>query len=341
MEPIVQWITTGEALEDTLRGTGAGPVAVDTEADSMHHYPEKVCLIQLSFRGRDYLIDPLAGIDVSAFAALMADGERRKILHGADYDLRVLHRDFAVRVRGLFDTMVAARLTGERRFGLAALLESRLSIKLDKKYQRADWSRRPLPEPMVRYAVLDTRHLEALAGLLIADLERLGRVSWAEEEFRRLETVRWTDSPEGEAFRKIRGATKLSRRELAVLRELVAVRETEARKRDRPPFRILSNDTLLDLARAMPARREDLRETRALPDRWRGGEAARRLVEAVDRARALGDSELPRITNHRRPPRDPRFDSEVKRLGRERDRIAKSSASNRRSWHRERSWKKP
>jgi ribonuclease D len=321
MESGYQWISRSDELAEIVGGMGAERLALDTEADSMHHYPEKVCLVQLSHRGCDYLVDPLDGIDLGLLGPVLASSSVTKVLHGADYDLRVLHRDFGLKIRGLFDTMVAAKIIGERALGLAALLKQRFGVTLNKRYQRADWSRRPLPEEMARYAVLDTRHLPELADSLVADLERLGRTAWAQEEFRRLEAVRWTE-PDGElTFRRIKGAGKLDRRGLAVLRELVAVREAEARKRDRPPFMILRNDTLIELARRRPVERAEILRLPGLPRPWRGGRSAA-LLEAVRRGMSLDEEDLPGDRPRSRPRRSAEFEARVRRLARERDAVA-------------------
>ena len=145
----IGWIRDGDALAATLAELGDGPLALDTEADSFHHYPEKICLIQISTGSGTSLIDPLAGVELSALGAVLEDPALPKVLHGADYDLRLLRRDHGLQVRKLFDTMIAARLTGETRFGLASLLEGHLAVRLDKRFQRADWSRRPLPREMI------------------------------------------------------------------------------------------------------------------------------------------------------------------------------------------------
>lgn len=324
MERDPQWIAETADLEAVVSGAGRGPLALDTEADSMHHYPEKVCLVQLDVGGASYLIDPLAGLDLSPLGPPLADRGLLKIFHGADYDIRVLHRDFGLEVHGLFDTMVAARLVGERAFGLAALLERHFGVRLDKRHQRADWSRRPLPAAMVRYAALDTRHLEDLAAKLARELERLGRTEWAEEEFRRLEKVRWSDEPDPEVYRRIKGSARLSRRGLAALRELVTCREIEARRRGRPPFKVLSNETLVRLAAGLPTREADLATLAGLPDGWRTGRLARTLLAAIRKAFDLSEAELPEQGPRRRPARDPAHEARLRRLCRERDALAAS-----------------
>lgn len=320
----IHWITETEQLEAVVQAAARGPLALDTEADSLHRYPEKVCLVQLHAGGQGHLIDPLAGLDLSPLRTPLVNPETLKIFHGADYDLRVLHRDFGLEIRGLFDTMVAARLVGELAFGLAALLDRYFGVSLDKKFQRADWSRRPLPAAMARYAALDTEYLEALAGKLRRELERLGRISWAEEEFRRLETVRWNSEPDPESFRKIKGSARLGRRGLAALRELAARREAEARRRGRPPFMVLSNDTLVRLAAELPATEAELAGLPGLPDGWRRGRSARTLLDAVRSALQIPDEELPERRSRNRPVRSPGHDSRLRRLCRERDALAAS-----------------
>lgn len=321
IEQSPHWIRESAQLEALVERAGRGPLALDSEADSLHHYPDKVCLVQLHVGGTGYLIDPLAGLDLSPLAPLLADRGVSKLFHGADYDLRVLHRDFGLEIHGLFDTMVAARLVGEGSFGLAALLERRFGIRLDKKYQRADWSRRPLPAAMVRYAALDTAYLERLASELRGELHRLGRTTWAEEEFRRLEQVRWNDQPDPEAYRKIKGSAALSRRGLAALRELVALREAEARRRGRPPFKVLNNETLLRVARELPVNGTELA---ALPDSWRQGRFPRLVLDAVAAARALPEQELPEQRSRKRPVRSPGHEARLRGLCRERDALAHS-----------------
>jgi ribonuclease D len=316
----VEWIRDSGALEALLGAIGSGPVSIDSESDSLHHYPEKVCLIQLSFSGRDFLVDPLAGVDPRALGPVLADPGVTKILHGADYDLRALHRDFGLRVRGLFDTMIAARLVGERAFGLAALLAEYYNVALDKRFQRADWSRRPLSGEMESYAAMDTRYLQALAERLGARLESLGRSAWAAEEFRRLEAVRWNESVDPDAFRRVKGSAGLDRRALAILRELHRLREREARRAGRPPFRVLRDDQLLRLARAAPRDEADLS---GLPPRWRRGGAARRLLEVVGLGLDCPDSELPEPLPARPRRTGARRDSVWRRIRRERDRIAR------------------
>lgn len=288
----IEWCRSSEELQGWIERFGAGPLALDTEADSLHHYPEKVCLIQLSFAETDLLVDPLSGADPAVLGRALIDPALPKLLHGADYDLRILNRDYGLEFRGLFDTMIAARLVGTRQFGLAALLGEHFGVALDKSLQRADWSRRPLPPAMETYAATDTRHLAPLAAVLSSRLDELGRRAWADEEFGVLESVRWTEKPNDDAFRRIKGSGSLDPRGLAVLRELVKLRERLARRADRPPFKIMSNERLLAIARDRPADRKHLD---SLVSR-KGGRASRwtdDVLACVDRAMKMPDSALP------------------------------------------------
>ena len=322
MDGGVLWVDDTTTLTRELGHVGPGPIAVDTEADSMHHYPEKLCLVQLCFAGRDLLVDPLARIDLQPLGRVLADEGLTKIFHGADYDLRILDRDLGFHPRPVFDTMIAARLVGQRAFGLSALLEKQQGVRLDKRYQRADWSERPLPREMQRYAVLDTRHLAQLAAGLEERLERLGRLHWAEEEFRRLESVRWSGGPtRDEAVRRIKGSSRLDSRQLAVLYELHAVREQLARRRDRPPFRVLGNDTLLALAVRQPSTPEKASGIRGLPRGWPGA-AGEAWFGAIRRGLDLPEERLPQAPRRRSRQRNVELETRLRRVCRERDRLA-------------------
>ena len=318
----VEWIATGSDLGALAGRIGPGAVALDCEADSLHHYPEKTCLVQLSHGGTDHLIDPLALDDLAPLAPVLGDSQHRKILHGADYDLRVLERDFGLRIHGLFDTMVAARLAGEPGLGLAALLETHVGVRLDKRYQRADWSQRPLSAEMESYAALDTRHLEELAFILESRLRQLGRDAWAREEFVRLEAVRWRESDPADAFRRIKGSGRLSPRSQLILRELWQLRESEARARDRPPFKVLPDSALLAVARAAPDGEPELQPLDSVPQSWRSGGRAQRILEAVARGRNASLDSLPAAAP--RPVRRRTPDKGLEKLLAARDALAAS-----------------
>jgi ribonuclease D len=239
-----------EALAQRLR---AEPVlAVDTEADSFFHYFDKLCLIQFGTRDEVFLIDPLAlppETGLKAIAPVLADPRIRKIFHAAEYDLYVLQRSGGLKVRNIFDTMISAQLLGYPAVGLAALVEHHFKVELSKDQQRTDWSRRPLRSSQTAYAAADVRYLVELAERLESELESKNRLSWARAEFKALEGRAWPErefDPEG--YLKIKGSKGLPARGLAILRELYLMRDKRARELDRPPFKVLGNGTLLDLA---------------------------------------------------------------------------------------------
>ena len=298
-------------------------VGVDTEAASFHRYRDRIYLLQISSASQTALIDPLAVTDLAPVGALLGDPQVEKIFHDADYDLRVLDRDYGFRAGRMFDTRIAAQLAGEPAIGLAALLEKYAGIKLDKEHQKADWSLRPLTPPMLAYAAADTQHLLTLRDALEQRLTQLGRLTWAQEEFKQLEALRWTGPAEGdeETYLRIKGAKGLQPRSLAALRLLHRWRETAAEREDKAPFRIIGNDALLGVARALPGAPPDLSGIRELPSSLarRHGTA---LLEAVARARALAESELPRLERRARPHKDAGFDARVEKLKAARNRVA-------------------
>jgi ribonuclease D len=225
-------------------------VALDTEADSFYHYHEKVCLIQLA-AGRDvYIVDPLAGIDLADFFSILAG--KNLILHDADYDLRMLRASFGFRPRApIFDTMLAARLLGYERLGLAALTDDILGVSLTKGSQKFNWSRRPLPAERLAYAGDDTRYLEALVDSLLERLRQLGREDWHRESCQALVRKTGTDRAAASADEiwRIKGSGLLNREELGVLRAVWHWRDNEADNADIPPFKVMGNAILLELAR--------------------------------------------------------------------------------------------
>lgn len=318
------YVARPEDLAELIAAVRRAPrVAVDTEAASFHRYRDRIYLVQVSTADRTALIDPLTVVDLSPFGAVLADPAIEKTFHDADYDLRVLDRDYGFRAKRLFDTRIAAQLAGEPAIGLAALLEKYAGVKLAKEHQKADWSRRPLPPPMLAYAAEDTRHLLSLRDALERRLRDVGRLEWASEEFVRLEALRWTGVAEGDTdgYLRVKGAKGLPPRSLAAFRELHRWRETEAEREDKAPFRVIGNDALLSVSRALPAAAANLSGLKDVP-----ASLARRhgaaLLDAVARARALPERELPRLERSARPPKDPDFDSRVERLKGVRNRMA-------------------
>jgi ribonuclease D len=289
-------------------------LAVDTEAASFHRFIDRIYLLQVSTRHDTAIIDPLTIGDASSFGALLADPAIEVVFHDADYDLRILDRDYGVRARRLFDTRIAAHLLGEPAVGLAALLEKYLGVHLDKKYQRADWSRRPLPREMLEYAALDTHHLLPLRDRLRAELVAKGRLAWAEEEFQRLESVRCTPVPgDGDAALRVKGARSLSRRGLAVLQQLWHWRDSVAAELDRASFRVISNEALLTLADKAPSSLDALQAIRGVSGRLLEGRATAMLA-AIEQGLAVPERDLPRFPRGERRVNDPAFDRRVERL---------------------------
>lgn len=264
----------------------AGRLALDVEADGFHRYPERVALLQVALPdGSIYLVDPLASLDLSALGARLADPAVPIVVHSGSYDVRGLDRDLGFRIRGLYDTSIAAAFCGMGRLGLATVLEEVLGVTLDKpkRLQRFDWSTRPLPGDALAYAAGDVAHLLALADALAARVAGLGRTAWVAEECARLEAVRHAPpAPPEEAFLRVRGARELDARGRAVLRELVVFREGEALRLGRPPHFVFSNEAMLALSAAPDAAPEGVPGI----GRHVRGPAAARLREALRRGRA-------------------------------------------------------
>jgi ribonuclease D len=247
-------------------------VAVDTESNSMHAYREQVCLIQFSTGDTDYIVDPLAVPDLGALAPLFANQGQQKIFHAAEYDIICLRRDYGFTFTNIFDTMSAARTLGWPQVGLAAILETHFGVKMNKKYQRSDWKRRPLTAEQLDYARLDTHYLVALRDMQIAALTETGRMEEAQEEFARLARVGEIDvnvvreaAPAGPpsanpmAFWRVKGARDLTPPQAAVLQAVFAYREQQAERIDRPPFMVMGEAVLTELARRAPRSIDDLK----------------------------------------------------------------------------------
>src|ERR687885_911599 len=260
------YLDTPAAVDEFLDAiAGTDILALDTEGASFHRYVDRIYLLQLSTRERTAVIDPLPIGAPAGLAALLESARVEVVFHDADYDLRLLRQDYGWHVRNIFDTRIAAQLLGVRAFGLAALLERYFGVKLDKKHQRADWSRRPLTEDMLEYAALDTMYLLQLRDRLEEELERTGRRAWASEEFSLLEGTRWDVEDADTAFLRVKGARDLTRRELAVLRELVPWRDAVAKQADRATFRVIGNEQLPAIAKAQPESRDALAAIRGMP----------------------------------------------------------------------------
>jgi ribonuclease D len=290
-------------------------IAVDTESDSMFSYFEKICLVQVATPRRAYILDPLAvSGDLAPLGPVFANPEITKVLHGANYDVVCLKRDYAFEIRGIFDTMIAAQHLGLEKIGLADLVESSFGEKLDKRHARTNWGRRPLNEAELEYSYLDVKYLIQISRDFETRLDEADVREEAEIEFRRLEQVeppaREFD-PDG--YLRIRGSRDLAPRETAVLRELYLMRDRRARRQDRPPFKVLANDTLLRLARLMPRRPADLDGMRGVTRHVRRS-LGHQILKAVSRGLERGKPPAPRRRKPRGPRLTPRQQKQVDRL---------------------------
>ena len=289
-----RWIRTADELHELVAElAGYGAIGIDTEADSLHHYTEKVCLIQLTaFGGPSCLVDPLALRDLSPLAPILADPSVLKVVHGGDNDVTSMRRDFGFTFRTMFDTSIAARLLGDTELGLQAMVRNLIGVELSKGSQKDDWSKRPLTAKQEGYALADVAHLMALAAQLTKRLAAAGRTEWAREEFTALANLPPAAKRSGpDEFRRIKGSAKLPRRQQAVLREIYDWREARAAAADRPPFKIVGPDVLFAMAERVPASVDDVE--RALANYPRQAGQAEIVFAAIERALALPDSELP------------------------------------------------
>jgi ribonuclease D len=298
-------------------------LALDTEGASFHRFVDRVYLLQLSTRDRSAIIDPLnvPAEALAPLAALLESPAVEVVLHDADYDVRLLHQDYGWNVRNIFDTRVASQLLGFKSFGLAALLERYFGVTLDKKHQRADWSMRPLPPDMLAYAAQDTMYLLELRDRLRDELAAKHRLEWAREEFARLEGTKWAEENPGDGYLRIKGARDLTRRELAVLRELAPWRDSVAAKMDRATFRVIGNEQLLEIARTQPRHRDDLAKVKGV-SRGVLENSAADILAAVGRGLNVPEADLPRFPKAPRWDRDPQFDTRVNALKTVRDEVA-------------------
>ncbi len=266
-EPVL--ISNQDHFFDFIRAIQNEPVlAVDTESNSLFAYHEKVCLIQIATPAQDFIIDPLTVLDISLLSAIFANPKQQKIFHAAEYDLICLKRDYGFKFANLFDTMIAARILGEPQVGLGSLLDFYFGIKVDKRFQRANWGVRPLSRIMLDYARMDTHYLFALKSIFEEKLKQRGLWELAKEDFDILCRV---EPPaiesNGKSCWKICGAARINGRQAAILQSLCTYRDLQARKMDLPHFKVLSNAFLVDLCQNPPHSIEELRTKRGATER--------------------------------------------------------------------------
>ena len=296
-------------------------IGVDLEADSMYHFKEKVCLIQIATPNATAVIDPLQIKNLSVLKPVFRRADIQKVFHGADYDVRSLYRDFKVTINNLFDTELACRFLGFKESGLDAVLTKKYNVRLDKKYQRKDWSKRPLPQDMIAYAAADVHYLIPLAKSLQHELKNKDRLSWVQEECDYLSKVRPGSADSAPLFLGFKGAGKLGPRGLAVLEGLLHLRKKIAQKQDRPLFRVMGNKSIMALAEARPQSLKKLMKTEALGskqiDRY-GNE----IISAVKKAMQIHTGNLPKYPRKTAPMVPAIVAKRVKELRRWRDRLA-------------------
>ncbi len=296
-------------------------IGVDLEADSMYHFREKVCLIQIATSHTTAVIDPLQLDNLAVLKPVFKRRDILKVFHGADYDIRSLYRDFKININNLFDTELACRFLGFKETGLEAVLKKRYNVRLDKKYQRKDWSKRPLPQEMIAYAAKDVRYLIPLAKSLQQELKNKGRLGWVEEECHHLSRVRPANNNSRPLFVAFKGAGKLGPRGLAVLEELLQMRKKIALRQDKPLFRIIGNKSLLKLAEARPQNLTKLKKSEILGSKQfdRYGSS---IMAAVTKARQIPTKNLPKYPRKTAPMVPAIVAKRVKELRTWRDRMA-------------------
>jgi ribonuclease D len=324
----IRYIDTERELDEVnALVVGLRRVALDLEAAGFHRYDDRLSLVQLTAGPVTLLLDPFTLPLDDFLRPVLEDPAVEIVMHGSDYDLRLLDRDLSILPRNLFDTQVAATLLGHDAIGLSSLLERYFGVRLSKKYQRADWAQRPIPPEMREYAAADTMHLESLADLLAGELEERGRMEWAREEFEALRRIRYSEPADEDPVARVKAARDLSPPEVARLREALAWRDDVARERDRAPFRVVQDGALVEVARRSPRTVDELASIQGMNGGLARGEGER-LLERLRRIEALPPSEL---VPYPRPPRgagrgrpDPEVEERFLRLKEVRNRLAET-----------------
>jgi ribonuclease D len=312
-----EWIDTPEGLQRLAKAIQKEPViGLDTESDSFHRYQEQVCLIQAATSKMDFLVDTMAVRDLSALRKPLADPSREVVMNGADYDVVCLKRDFGVKFGKIFDTALGAQLLGYPGTGLSALLDRHFNVKVSKRFQRAEWFRRPLTDAQRDYALNDIRYLIPLRDRIRKELKDLNRLAWAEEEFALLTKREWKREPfHPDSFWRIRGSRDISRREQAILRELAVMRDKRACAINRPPFKVISDQALKEVARTRPRSARSLRRIRGISDLMIQRFGAE-IMDAVRRGLEVPDKDLPVPSKGERKPGDPLASKRLEQLKR-------------------------
>lgn len=292
------FVSNQRALQSMMKQLqGKSDIAIDTESNSLYAYQERVCLIQVSISEADYLIDPLPrSLDLSELNKFFVDPSVQKVFHACEYDVLSLHRDFGFEFVNVFDTMWAARILGWPRVGLASILEKQFKVKLNKRWQRYNWGRRPLPDEALSYARLDSHYLTRLRDLQLRELEAKDRLEEASEIIDEVvhTALEVREEPQRrDGFWRVKGVFDMIPVSRAVLREVHKYREQQARRIDRPPFKVLNEHVLVEIANMRPTRIGQLQDIRGMTDR-NIGQHGRNLLRAVARGKKATPPKPPR-----------------------------------------------
>lgn len=288
------YIADDRALANAADVMSREPVlAFDLESDNnLHHYGSKICLMQLATPDANFIIDPLSGIDLTPMKRILESDEIEIVMHDTDFDMRSLDGEYGWRPKKLFDSLIAAKLCGHESIGMASLVKYYFGVTLPKKFQRADWSARPLKGAMLDYAAGDVHYLLMLRQRLIECIERLSRMSWAREEFARCEGIRF-EPDDRPLFARVKGASNLSGKQLAVLDELALLRDRIAKRLDLPIFKVIPDGLLVHLAERPPRNPSALRRMRGMHPHCRTA-AGGKILDAIARGRRGRPIEWPR-----------------------------------------------
>lgn len=296
-------------------------IGVDVEADSLHHFQEKVCLIQISSSKQSVVIDPLPLQDISPLKPVFANSAIKKVFHGADYDIRSLHRDFGIEINNLFDTQLACMFLGIRETGLDAVLQANFDVSLDKKYQKKDWSVRPLSLEMMDYAALDSVYLPALSCKVEKKLAETGRLAWVCEECEYLSKVRFDQNNGEPLYLKFKGAGRLNPESLVVLEAILKLRKNIAQKKDRPLFKIFSNQSIMNITLEKPCNLSQLKANRLLSKK-QIQMYGKIIINAVVSALEIPAADRPGYPKKKAPFQDSAVPRNIKSLKEWRDNVA-------------------
>ncbi len=287
------FITSDDKLAEACNQLSSQKIiAVDLEADSMYCFSEKICLIQIADREQAYLIDPFEISDMTPFIRVLESPVIIKVFHGSDFDVRSLDRQWQARIQNLFDTQIACKFLNIEKHGLGDLLEKFFQISVDKRFQKSNWARRPLPEDMIAYALTDVTRLIELHDILVEKLGEAKRLEWAKEECKMQTKVHYEDPHTPPLFKKFKGAGKLDKRSLAVLENLLLFRQDMARKKDLPLFKIMSNSAILEMTRLRPKNTDQLIHKKIFSTK-QAGMYGNGCIEAIKQAMDIPDDHLP------------------------------------------------